>query len=640
VILVVHASGWGSPLLPNSEWKPVNANQPIVKIILILLISVGVPYFLLTTTSPLLQSWLKHLQPSHSPYRLYAISNFGSLAGLLIYPFIIEPFLGLNAQSWVWSLLYLFFAILTIILGIKVFSTRQVENQLALFEKGPNPPNTSNPEPLSRFDKLFWVALSSCASILLLSITNQLTQEIAVIPFLWILPLSIYLISFMLTFSGEKFYPRSLSIGLFAISTLSVGYRLNMLASTSIFNQILLFNSFLLFATLVCHGELYRLRPDPHNLTSFYLYISLGGVMGGIFVNLIAPIIFRGYWELHAGILFCWLLIVILQFFNRPSILDNRWGGEALTLLLIFLGLSAYLFFRQVNLSMKDVISIQRNFYGVTRVQSTKIDSPPEYAFKLKHGTTTHGSQFVSAAKRQIPTTYYGTKSGVGLTLTNYRDLNTESDTQHKLKIGIIGLGIGTLATYGEPGDIFRFYEINPSMIDLALGDGDYFTYLADSPSDVTIVPGDARISLEKELMNDEYQEFDIFIVDAFSSDSIPVHLLTVEAFEIYLQQLKPEGVMAIHISNRYLNLSPLLSALADHLRLKHAFIKTDQDDNIGGFAASWILLSRNPAFFQMPEIKSNMHGQLGEASEIRVWTDDFSNLVPLIKKDVFENIQ
>jgi hypothetical protein len=557
----------------------------------------------------------------------------GSLLGLLSYPFIFEPRLGLKVQSWLWSVLYLVFVGLYSYAGMR-WSFKSSTNRT---ERKSEP---EGKKPPSMMQKLGWVVLPACASILLLAVTNQLTQEIAVIPFLWVLPLGIYLVSFMVTFSGEQFYSQLPLIVMLAIGTLSMGYRMNLLTSTGIFIQILIFSFFLLCATLVCHGELYRLRPEPRYLTSFYLYIALGGAIGGAIVNLVAPLIFQGYWELHIGVLLCWLLVIILQFVRRPSIFESRWRGEIIPILLLLLGLSTYLFIQQIGRSMGDVVDIQRNFYGVTRVQMIKLGQPPALAYKLKHGSTLHGLQFIETEKRPIPTAYYGNESGAGLTLIYYSgSIGTEVVPQRR-KIGVIGLGVGTLAIYGKRDDQIRFYEINPDIIDLALGEGGYFSYLNDSLADIKTIPGDARISLETEYRNGDDQEFDILIVDAFSSDSIPIHLLTQEAFDLYLEHLKPQGVLALHTSNRYLDLSPLVRSLAESHQLESVLIRNKQDDNTGSAAATWILLSKNPAFFEIPEIHKNSIPLPENDSEILVWTDDYSNLLPLIKKNVWDTIE
>jgi hypothetical protein len=407
---------------------------------------------------------------------------------------------------------------------------------------------------------------------------------------------------------------------------------MNMLTGLKIITQIGVFSIFLFLATLACHGELYRLRPAPSKLTSFYLTIAFGGVIGGIFVNLIAPWIFRGYWELHLSILLCWILILLLQWISRPSIFESRWGGELILALMIVLVLSGYLLLSQINTSLTGVLEIQRNFFGVTRVEQVELGQPPSTVYKLKHGSTSHGIQFINEDKSSLPTTYYGEKSGIGLVLTHLEKIGKPDNPQKNHKIGVIGLGVGTLATYGQSGDTYRFYEINPHIIDLALGQGDYFSYLADSPAEIEIISGDARLSLERELAIQDNQQFDILVLDAFSSDAIPIHLLTFQAFELYLEHLKPGGVLAVHISNRYLDLAPVVVDLGEQFHLESMRILSEQDDQVGSSSAEWVLLSSNRAFFDILEGQGLSSNLVDRGRETRTWTDDYNNLIPFLK--------
>jgi len=282
---------------------------------------------------------------------------------------------------------------------------------------------------------------------------------------------------------------------------------------------------------------------------------------------------------------------------------------------------------------------MQRNFYGVLRVRSITIGDPPQEALSLSHGITTHGTQYILPARRKLPTSYYGLGSGIGITIRNYPNAVTQNPAPKGLKVGVVGLGAGTLAAYGKSGDIYRFYEINPDMIDLAMGKHELFSYLNDSKGRIEIVPGDARISLEREINNGQIQNFDILAVDAFSGDSIPVHLLTREAFKIYLQHLKPGGVLAFHISNRYLDLEALVAALGERYGLEQALIASP-GNNAGSYAAVWVLLSKNRSFFQLPEVKDNAESIPETQGETRVWTDDYSNLLPYLRMDVFLRVR
>jgi hypothetical protein len=479
-----------------------------------------------------------------------------------------------------------------------------------------------------------WLALSACTSILLLAITNQLTQEVAVIPFLWVLPLCIYLLSFTITFSGEKWYRRNPSIALLGIATLLLSYVVFYFESMGIVLQIGIYSFFLLLAAIICHGELYRLRPEPNRLTSFYFLVSLGGAIGGLFVSFLSPLIFNGYWELQVGVLFCWLLILIVLLKDKQSIFHTRWIWAAAPLILLVVGITGFVFVTKISSLVRGVLEMDRNFYGAYRVRTIFTGDPPQEAVSLSHGITSHGFQFVQPERRSIPTAYYGRKSGIGITLTYYPLLVRRARPEGTFKLGIVGLGTGTLAAYGKEGDYFRFYEINPDIIDLALGEGGYFTFLQDTNAVFDIVPGDARLSMEQELEEGRPQNFDVLAVDAFNSDAIPVHLLTAEAFAVYLSHLNPDGILALHISNRYLDLAPLVQKQAELNGLELALIPGPGDDS-GSYASVWVLLSRNEAFFQIPDIRYNKR-ELPEVSEsMHVWTDDYSNLLQFLRLNV-----
>jgi hypothetical protein len=282
---------------------------------------------------------------------------------------------------------------------------------------------------------------------------------------------------------------------------------------------------------------------------------------------------------------------------------------------------------------------MQRNFYGVFRVRRISAGEPPADATSLNHGITAHGNQFTEPEKRSIPTTYYGRKSGIGLAIS-LAGKGTGGNPAHRgLRVGVIGLGTGTLAAYGQSGDAYRFYEINPDIIAMAMGKNGYFSYLTDTQAALEIIPGDARVSLEQELERGQPQNFDILAVDAFSSDSIPVHLLTAEAFALYLSHLKQDGILAIHISNRYLDLSPLIQAMADEYGLGQVRIASPSA-NDGSYAAVWFLLSKNEAFFQLPEIVLSRDGNPETGRPFRLWTDDYSNLLQVVRMNIFFRIQ
>jgi hypothetical protein len=467
--------------------------------------------------------------------------------------------------------------------------------------------------------------LAATASILLLATTSQITQEVAVIPFLWVLPLTIYLISFILAFSGERWYSRQAYIVLFFIATLLVGWALGRADSLNISVQIGIYSLGLFAACMVCHGELYRMRPHPAHLTRFYLMVSVGGALGGIFINFVAPFIFKAYWELPLGYTLCWILFLAVTFITVIAV-QRRWVyvvNSVMLLSMVFVsGARSY---QQIKADLGNDLLIQRNYYGVVRVRELDAGNPLNARYALVHGVTIHGYQFLSDVKIDIPTAYFGTTSGGGLAILN------DPKRGQAMRVGILGLGIGTLAAYGQPGDVYRFYEINPLVIDLANGMGGYFSYLSSSRAQVEIVPGDARLSLENELAANGSQNFDVLILDCFSSDSIPIHLLDVEAFDLYLQHLRPDGILAVNISNRHLDLVPVVWTLADHLGLGRAVIR-DPGFLPDTFPSLWMVMARDPTLLDVPGIHSRATLMNGYVSLVKLWTDDFSNLFQILK--------
>ncbi len=617
------ASAWGTPLLPDASWKPFDPGQPWLRILILLTAGVGLPFFLLASTSPLLQSWFRSLTPGRSPYLLYALSNTGSLLALVTYPAIVEPVLALRTQAWVWAGGYLLFTVLAGLLAAYMRRGAQRGMPVSPPQHLSNIGGGSGPRSFHRF---MWLMLSACASILLLAVTNQLSQEVAVIPFLWVLPLSLYLLSFIITFSGERWYNPRLLVSLLGGLTLLLAYVRLQYATLDVSLQVLLYSAFLFVGALVCHGELYRLRPEPARLTSFYLFVSLGGALGGLFVNFAAPVLFSGFWELQAGVLLCWLLLLALRLAGAQDI-PGAW--LRLSPAMLILALTAGLFFAEFRRSATGVLETHRNFYGVFRVRLLGVGEPQELAVELTHGITTHGFQFLDPEKKGIPTTYFDANSGAGLALTYYRPAAQR-------KIGVIGLGVATLAAYGRPEDTFRFYEINPEIISLAEGQGGHFSFLRDTQAGYEIIPGDARISLERELSQGQPQTFDILVLDAFSGDSIPVHLLTAEAFDLYLQHLRPGGVLAVHISNRYLDLTPVVQLQARRLGLTSALIH-HPSDGPHSYTSRWVLLSAEEDFLAIPQIAAVWAPAPLSLPPVRMWTDDYSNLFQVIRGNPFQ---
>ncbi len=597
------------PIYPTDYWKPVSSANPTLGIITLLAAKIGVPYFLLSTTGPLLQAWYARKFKGAIPYRLYALSNAGSMFALLSYPFLFEPIFTTHQQAFMWSLSYGGFIV---ICGLTALASRKGANLVvssgAGLEEAPRP-------PASHY--WMWLALPACASTLLLAITNHLSQNVAAIPFLWVLPLSIYLLTFILCFEGD-WYWRNPYLQLLAVALGSMAYLLGptMMENPKIILFIPLFSIGLFFCCMSCHGELARLKPHPRYLTQFYLMISAGGALGGILVGLIAPHVLRAYYELPLGMVACAALIVIVVKQDSSVSWFRNWtqpapvAGVVVTAgLAVFVGMQIYKSSEGVRLQV-------RNFYGSLKVSDTGPATDLDARRSLTHGTISHGEQFLNPARRDLPTTYYGPNTGIGLSIR-------EKQKNGAVRIGVVGLGTGTVASYGRWGDYIRYYEINPLVQWIARTQ---FTFVGDCRGKLDIAMGDARLSLEREAP----ENFDVLAVDAFSSDSIPVHLLTREAMQLYFHHLKPDGILAVHISNRYLDLEPVLEGEAKALGKTAREMDTDDDDAVDVFAATWILLIAPPAQFDSALVAASQ--PLHSTKTVRLWTDDYSNLFKILK--------
>ena len=602
---------WTSPITPGSSWEPQDVSSPILDIFKLLSVSVGLPYFILASNGPLMQAWFSRLFPQRSYARLYALSNAGSLLGLLAYPVLIEPIFSLRWQGWIWSAGFALFGLLAGWIAVR-------SGRAAPLAQPKVDPVSSANRPSLALSSL-WIALSATASLFLLSTTNQITQEVAVIPFLWVLPLALYLLSFILTFSGERGYHRRVYAILFVLSVVAALFVMLNTTSLHVYWQVLAYCLLLFFACMLCHGELYLLRPAAQHLTTFYLMVSIGGAVGGIFVSLIAPMIFNGYWEFFVGL--AMTLAILLTILRRDQTVDifarARFVFTVFGLVTVMLSLlGAY---------SSGALYSKRNFYGVIRVQEMLPEGSAEKAYVMSHGITVHGLQFIGPELRQAPTTYYVRESGAGLAILNHPRYGQGQ------RVGMLGVGVGTLATYGQPGDTYRLYEINPAVVDLAEGQGGYFSFVNDSQADVTMILGDARISLERELADGRLQNFDVLVLDTFSSDSIPVHLVTKEAFALYLDHLAPDGIIAAHITNLHLDLQPVFWQLARYYGLSMARVNYAGDSK-GGYASHWILLARDPLLLEIPAIQERAINLDGYSTNVRLWTDDYSNLFQILK--------
>ncbi len=828
------------PIAPADSWKPTSDQSPLLQILLLLLATVGGPYFLLSSTGPLMQKWFSRTSPGKSPYRLYALSNIGSLLALLSYPFAFEPWLTLRQQVWSWSAIYGFYLVLAAWCAVRLWKTQASADSTPEMQQSDSPAvagfdaDRRVPKP-GIGSMLLWLGLSACPSAMLLATTNQLCIDVATVPFLWVLPLSLYLISFIICFDSPQWYDRR-AWGLLLIACGPVAcWIISEGADVNITKQIVIYSTVLFACCMTCHGELVSSKPHPKYLTLFYVLTSAGGALGGAFVAIVAPYTFHGYWEYHIGLVACctmtllawcaqrvWLrtpspqfwiwtsivtaqvvamtwfvyapivdsisntdevvvlgvyvfiqligliivgarergfagfLVAVLLFASLQSIWTFWYGSwqfpELLTIAgktamnqttsqtssflniedqgtiirltltiipVVSVAIAALLFWLSqrpdestrryyvtaaiymvlvtlcsglywlewledwhlVSLSCtaiaallmewssvgfrgpdraslgfwlwvpsitlilllanrlaeivesdnksseeSTVVHMSRNFYGVLRVKyeaSSEDDEdfvPPKNS--LTHGQIRHGFQFIDDFWKHEPTTYYGRESGVGLAVRITRRMAAETD-QHPLRVGVVGLGTGTMAAYGEKGEYFRFYEINPDVLKLS---DKLFTYLNDSPARTEVMIGDARIVMERELASGQSQQFDVLAIDAFSSDAIPVHLLTSECGEIYRQHLRPGGILAIHISNRFLDLNPVSRGMAEKLGWQAMRIENGNNDLTGVFSSTWILLTSNTEFANDSEIIDSID-PWEEEEPILHWTDDYSGL-------------
>jgi hypothetical protein len=587
-------------IIPNSGWRPHPGENPFWRILLLLTVVVGLPYTLLSTTSPLIQSWYARLCPGRDPYHLFAISNFASFLALLSYPFLIEPHTNTHSQAIAWSVGFVCFVLLCAVAAWSVGGTSS--------GAVPSPETVATvAQPPTMQRKLHWLALAACGSMLLLTVTNHLTQNVAPVPLLWVIPLAIYLLTFTLVFSRRGFYPRFVFIRLLAVSLGAIGYVVyDPRAVSAVQASVPLFCAGLFVCCMFCHGELNRLKPAEGSLTSFYLMLSLGGALGAIFVGLAAPFLFSNLYEFPLTLLFT-ALLALLTFW------PDGWAARALWLSVSFAMLLVV--YINVRSFQRDSLAMTRNFYGALRVTESD-DFGPHRVRLLYHGTIRHGAQFVQLPWRKQPTTYYGRDSGIGLALRYC--------CEAPKRVGVIGLGAGTLAAYGAPGDWFHFYEINPDVVTIANSE---FTFLRETAAQTEVTLGDARLSLEQE----SPQNFDVLAVDAFSGDAIPVHLLTKEAMAVYFRHLKPNGILAVHTSNSYLRLDPIAKQLADSFGYPSRSVETEADEDECIATARWILITKNSKFLNSPLVEKD-EVAITVPSGLRPWTDDYNNLFEILK--------
>jgi len=610
------------PIGTPDFWVPSVDGQPAVEILGLLSVSVGVQFVLASASAPLLQHWYSGVFPGKSPFRLYALSNLGSLCALLSYPVLIEPRLTLDTQAMTWSFLYFILAGIFVLCGI-AFIRSSAENQAG--ESG-----GAVVAPVTVLDRMLWVSLAACGSIVLLAITNQICQDVAVVPFLWILPLSLYLVSFIICFDKDAWYLRPVW---FSLLFLSLALLLRLMfeeftdESTALGYQIFIYCFALFTCCMVCHGELARRRSATPHLTTFYLYVALGGAIGGVFVNLIAPVLFSGFWELHVAIVFTVVLAGVCLFVDKELISTTRRRAALSSIWSLLVVGVVILLVQQVVSGRTQSIYVDRSFFGVLYVDEWDVGTP-DHERALYHGSIQHGRQLLHSSKERFATSYYGINSGGAVAIRRHPRRFVPDPAARGLRIGVVGLGVGTLSTFGTALDSIRYYEINPQVEQVAR---EYFTYLDNGEAATEVVLGDARVSMQRELDEAGSNQFDVLVLDAFSGDSIPVHLLTEEAFGLYAQHLRGGGILAIHITNQYIDLSSIVRTASlrqvgkDAVWVENNSRRWFEDSN------DWVLISHNRGFLVSHSVRAvQTPWDEDEPRSIR-WTDDFSNLFEVI---------
>ena len=617
--IVLTVAGIGLLIMPATP-EAIQGSNLTVSIVVTLAMSIGLPYFALSTTSSLVQAWHHTLEATRSnptstisTYRLYALSNFGSLLALAAYPFLIEPLIPLKSQTLWWSWAFIGFAAICLWAGSSTYRVShwaepQDEQDLDVAQN----------KQVSLASIPIWFLLAFCPSVLLLATTNLMCQEIASVPFLWILPLSLYLLTFMICFDRPGFYQRRFFGPLLFLSVIASVCVVQAHIYVSIVLQVAGLASVCFFMAMVCHGELERLKPVPSHLTLFFLVVAVGGACGGVFVTLLAPVLFDSFLEFQLSLLLG-IGLMIASVWLAPS-RSNTTGSNSGLSKIVYCG-AAMLVAAMVLASLMyqlspefrpDEIFRDRNEYGLVRV------SEANGYRKFISGNVDHGGQPVAEIDSFKPAGYYGASSGIGIAARRMREING-TDRQSS-NVAVVGMGIGAMLAWCEPEDQFTFYELNPLVEVIAL---EHFSYLRQFQNQATVNIGDGRVLLERQLEESGPGNFDIIAMDAFSSDAIPQHLLTIECFQMYLKHLAPDGILVAHITNRFVDLAPVVYSAAEELEL-NTYFRTDSVAG-GEHKTTWILLSRNAEFDQADWMRA-LKCDKEKVTPVR-WTDDFASL-------------
>lgn len=601
------------PIIASDAWRPLGNEEPILQILGLLLVTIGLPYFLLASTTPLIGAWYWRRYQASAPYRLFALSNFASLLALLGYPFLIEPWLGNRETAWAWSALFCVFAILCFALGLStVRHGRQSQSSdISIGNQVSSGDATDQNHIIHTGQWLRWVALSAIGSALLLGVSSHLTQNISSAPLLWVIPLALYLITFIISFDHPRWYVRAIYLPLAIVLVPTMAWlsdSLNLKLVTPIYA------CGLFVVCMVCHGELARLKPHPSKLTTFYLSISIGGALGSLAMAVIAPLVFTGYFELYAALIAATMIALFIPIGNSPR---NRLFAKGVAGIVVIA--VSTLSWKGIHDYTTGVRFMERDFYGVVR---TRDNSTGGADFRsLIHGAIAHGGQLLADELQMTPSSYYGPTSGYGRVFASLPD--------GPKTVGVIGLGAGALAVYAKPGDHWVFYEISPSVVRAAKQD---FTFLEKMKATYEIVIGDGRLSLDRE----PSRKFDILAMDAFSGDSIPTHLITKEAMEIYMKHLKPDGVIVFQATNRFVDLLPVARNLADAHGLSIVVVTDSPEYETG--PEYWyahtdqVIMTRNTKLLNQEKVKSGAE-EIPKRAGYPMFTDDYINLLRLFKR-------
>lgn len=628
-----------------------DAQTPIASLLVLLMMCLGLPFFALSATAPLLQKWFSHTGHADAvdPYFLYSASNVGSMIALVGYPIVIEPSLGLARQSMVWAGGYALLAVLIAVCAANAWHQRDAGAT-------PAAPARDTPEPALHWpQRIRWMLLALAPSSLLLGVTQHISTEIAAVPLLWLIPLALYVLTFVNVFARRPPVRHSWMLKLqpMLVLLLALVWILNTYFSVFILHLAAFF-----VTAMMCHGELARTRPDASRLTEFYLWLSVGGALGGAINAVAAPLLFSSILEYPLAI----GLACMLRPAQKPAGPVFRWGDIALPLALALaftllisagirpfahgamgvviylqaIGLVLYLFHvRPIRFGLgvmvvliaspilhlpDHVLERHRSFFGVHSV----LRDQSEKFHVLMHGITIHGAQYIAAGKRLEPTTYFHRDSPLG-------QLFFVTGAHHHIRrVGVIGLGAGTTACYRKPGQEWTFFEIDPVVVRLAK-DTRYFSFLGDCAPDAKIVLGDGRLSVKA--VPDRY--FDLIIIDTFSSDAIPMHMMTREALALYFQKLSDDGIVMFHVSNQYLDLAPVLANLAAGAglaaKVPGPHLSLPPEDPLAQMESRWIAISRRAQNLALLESQEGWVATTPRQGA-RLWTDDFSNVLGALK--------